>query len=554
MSDEITETKDLEKQQDMAEVVEEQADVAMQRMDVYSFSDLDSAVQGMDVAEIIADLTRAFRMLIVNIMTSQDVTDKVTALKKVSSEFSQRLDAVVAEQSGQATNESKSLLIKTKEWLDHLLNKAQNFKTEDGKQFHKGDFAYTPDDIPSHWKLRLTSTPGGAPDASHTGMAMSALSSHPMHGNKVQIPSSAIAGVRAKVMAAWKKTHPGQTYKEKTNTGMFVWKENEQYRWFAVYSNCYRDDDVPPEIISKESHKRFVEMVDKKEVPYPELWHWHIKGTQWGQGDWVAFDDDSGFALASGYVLPGHEQEAELMSKKELLVSHGMLADSLERSPDDNSVITKHITKEISDLPPWAAANQLTQLSVFTKEIDETMAIPEAKKQYLKDVGFTDDKIALIERALEQNKERAETEQRDSKEKSPVEAPKQEVVPAPKEEVRPNYVTKEEIAKEVGDVIGGLLLSITQLTEKVTAIDARMTENEKKEKESTSLTPAASLAAMIMGHAESAIGAKETAVRANSPLLKEGPMEMMAQDSGEGSGAFPIVNSLIKGIINPAKK
>jgi hypothetical protein len=549
MSDEITETKDLEKQQDMAETVEEQAAVATQRMDVYSFSDLDTAIEGIDAVEIIRDLIRAYQMLMTNIMIAQDITDKVSALKKVTSEFTQRLDAVVAEQTGQSTSESKSLLMKTKEWLDRILNKAQNFKTEDGKQFHKGDFAYTPDDEPSHWKLRLTSTPGGAPDAHHTGMAMSALSSHPMHGNAVQIPAGDKAKVRAKVMAAWKKTHPGQTYKEKTEPGMFVWKENDLYRWFAIYSNCYRDNDLPPEIISKESHKKFVELVDNKEVPYPELRHWHIKGTKYGVADWVAFDEDTGFALASGYILPGYEHEAELTASKELFVSHGMPSSSIERDSTDKSVIIRHITTEISDLPTWAAANQLTQFSVFTKEIDDTMAIPEVKKKYLKEVGFTDEKIALIETALSEQKEIAESRHLESKEKT-------EVVETPaKVEVKetPSYVTKEEVAKAVGDVVAELVKSIKELSDKVSAQDAKITESEKKNKESMNLTPAASLSAMILGRAESAIGSKETVVRSNSPLLKDGPHEMQVEDSGDGSNTFPIVNSIIRDLIGPKK-
>ena len=339
----------------------------------------------------------------------------------------------------------------------------------------------------------------------------------------------------------------------KKENQMFIWKENDYYRWFALYSNCYRDNDNPPEIISKESHKKFVEMVDNKEVPYPELWHWHLKGSKYGQADWVAFDEDNGFAMASGYILPGHEQEAELMASKDLCVSHGMPSSSIVRDNTDKSVIIRHITAEISDLPTWAAANQLTQFSVFTKEIDETMTIPDNKKEYLKAVGLSDDKITQIENAAVNGKERADAEQRDSKEKTaevtPVEPPVAEV----KEVVTPNYVTKEEVAQAVGDVVAELAKSIKDMVDQMTALNARIIENEKKNKESVNLTPAASLSAMILGRAESAVGSKETLVRSNSPLLKDGPMEMQVADSGEGNDTSQIMNSIIRGIIAPKK-
>lgn len=339
----------------------------------------------------------------------------------------------------------------------------------------------------------------------------------------------------------------------KKENQMFIWKEKDYYRWFALYSNCYRDNDNPPEIISKESHKKFVEMVDNKEVPYPELWHWHLKESKYGQADWIAFDEDNGFAMASGYILPGHEQEAELMASKDLCVSHGMPASSIVRDNTDKSVIIRHITAEISDLPTWAAANQLTQFSVFTKEIDETMTIPDNKKEYLTSVGLSDDKIAQIENTAVRGKELADEQKRDSKEKTAevtpvVEPPVTEV----KEVVTPNYVTKEEVAQAVGDVIAGLVKSIKELSDQMTALNSKVVESDKKNKESVNLTSEASLAAMILGRTERSIGSKETLVRANSPLLKEGPVEMMTSDSGDGSGSS-IVNDIIRDIINPKK-
>jgi hypothetical protein len=51
--------------------------------------------------------------------------------------------------------------------------------------------------------------------------------------------------------------------------GLMVWKEGGLHRWLAVYSNKYRDQDVPPEILSAKAHKEFVEAVDSGAAPTP---------------------------------------------------------------------------------------------------------------------------------------------------------------------------------------------------------------------------------------------------------------------------------------------
>ena len=90
------------------------------------------------------------------------------------------------------------------------LMKAVDGQTQGGQTFPRSDYAYTPDDTPSHWKLRLTSTPGGKPDPGIVGAAIAALGKG-FRGNKVQLPSSAIPGVKAKVRAAWRKANPDKS-------------------------------------------------------------------------------------------------------------------------------------------------------------------------------------------------------------------------------------------------------------------------------------------------------------------------------------------------------
>ena len=79
-------------------------------------------------------------------------------------------------------------------------------KTEDGKAYRKGDYAYTPDDVPSHWKLRLTNTPGGKPDPHIVGAAVAALGAG-FRGNKVRIPAADLPMVKRRVLRAWHATH-----------------------------------------------------------------------------------------------------------------------------------------------------------------------------------------------------------------------------------------------------------------------------------------------------------------------------------------------------------
>lgn len=96
---------------------------------------------------------------------------------------------------------------------------------------------------------------------------------------------------------------------QKTNW-LFYKDQGGTNRFVARYSNNFRDDDMPPEIISSKSHKQFEALVDAGLVEPPELWIWHEKLLKIGQSDWVAYDDE-GFALAGGYFLEGTNELVE---------------------------------------------------------------------------------------------------------------------------------------------------------------------------------------------------------------------------------------------------
>ena len=84
-------------------------------------------------------------------------------------------------------------------------------KTEDGIEYPAEAFAYVPDpEMPSTWKLRLWESPDDKITARQVGMAVAALGAG-FRGNKVEIPSGDLAGVKAKVRSAWSKANPDRT-------------------------------------------------------------------------------------------------------------------------------------------------------------------------------------------------------------------------------------------------------------------------------------------------------------------------------------------------------
>ena len=107
-----------------------------------------------------------------------------------------------------------------------------------GVTYPKSDFAYTPDDTPSHWKLRLTSSPGGKPDAGIVGAAIAALGKG-FRGKKVIIPSEALAGVKAKVRSAWKQANPDKGEDEMPE----VIRKGESMTLQEIESKVTKQDD-----------------------------------------------------------------------------------------------------------------------------------------------------------------------------------------------------------------------------------------------------------------------------------------------------------------------
>lgn len=82
-------------------------------------------------------------------------------------------------------------------------------KTEDGVEYPAAAFAYVPDpNKPSTWKLRLWDDLESKETPAQVARAIQAISPSGFRGNRVQIPAKDMPKVKAKILAAWRKTHP----------------------------------------------------------------------------------------------------------------------------------------------------------------------------------------------------------------------------------------------------------------------------------------------------------------------------------------------------------
>lgn len=477
-------------------------------------------------------------------------------------------------------------------------------KRENGLDFPPRDYAYVPDPMrPATWMLRLTETPGKVTEM-QLQRAAAALSPKGFRGNRIEIPTQTLASVKRRLLAEFRrlKIDDGKipsSVKEATEEDFMFWKDISTglTRWFAIYSNNFRDDDHPSQIISEKSHQHYVELVDDGIVDYPELWLWHVKGTAWGKADWVAYSD--GFALASGLVYPGYEYIAKsLMQRDDLRVSHGMIKPLLVFDPQDKSVILFHVTAEISPLPGWAAANALTGFTILD-EGELTMALPKAKKEFLAEAGLSKEVLAGLDENLAKARslatasgleskdantdevEATDTEDdeldADDTEAEGDEEETEEVVtpvvakakttkkpagkkdegekkmPYEKKEAevsQPEYATRQEVVDAitaVGQVMSSSIQTIQALTSQVETLTKEITalkaDDADKIAATKEVTPRASLIDILSSNL--VIGKEAARVDGRTVLGQDGPKETVAAPA-QSATMVPFVNDMIE--------
>jgi hypothetical protein len=326
----------------------------------------------------------------------------------------------------------------------------------------------------------------------------------------------------------------------------------------ARYSNNFRDQDNPPEIISAESHKAFLRKVKEGKAPMPELWLWHKKEWKVGLAHGLAYDE-LGFAVAIGTfdADKGYVAEALMKSKDPLRVSHGMPKTSIVRDQKDRTVIVDHETREVSPLPAWAAANKLTGfvvLNLDSNKEESTMAIPdETKEEWVKRLGIDPKTLESLEAANAADASKAKDEGLESKDtedasaqpatQPEVSAPAVPETPAQSAPAPVADLTVEHLRTAVQEAVSGL---VTPMIERLDALEASMKQlKEKSDAQADALkgTPTASLAAFISQVAQSAIGTDATRVDGRTELARSKPKEAAA--GTDGRSPIPFINDLL---------
>jgi hypothetical protein len=350
--------------------------------------------------------------------------------------------------------------------------------------------------------------------------------------------------------------------KEKSNPSrrsMLIFKDDTgTYYWLARYSNNLQDREK--EIISSESHQRFVTLVKEGYIDPPDLWFWHRPEWKWGTGLGVMYDD-KGFAVAYGTVDKGCEAMAEAISAlpdNELLVSHGMPVWSVSYDKEDEGVIVEHVTREVSPLPHWAAANPYTGFYVLE---DKPMAFSKEDKQRLTEqTGISADLLSQLEaRNADQAKEAAEagviSKEDDAAVEAAPEAPVAEETPVAEEPVAETEVVDAgEIVSEEpvqqDETLNALLVamkSIQVLSEQVDTLTKEIAglkqADEQKIVQKAASTPLASLTEAL---AQTVVGRDETRVDGRTSLGQMAPKETEVPPATKGS-PFPWLNDMVSG-------
>lgn len=147
-----------------------------------------------------------------------------------------------------------------------------------------------------------------------------------------------------------------------TSDSVAIYKDSDDtMRWLGIPTNKYIDRDAEPNILSDKAHRRFVKMLDKGEVPMPDLYIWHIEKAV-GKATWVDYDE-RGFLVAGGTINKEYQDFVEKLltnSSKSIGMSHGMYKNTIKRNANEPHIFDEYVSHEFTFLPADEAANELT--------------------------------------------------------------------------------------------------------------------------------------------------------------------------------------------------
>ncbi|NIM52239.1 MAG: hypothetical protein GTO22_23845 [Gemmatimonadales bacterium] len=212
-------------------------------------------------------------------------------------------------------------------------------------------------------------------------------------------------------------------------------------------------------------------------------------------------------------------------------VSHGMLKQSIKRDEDDPSIIVQHITREISPLPAWAAANTMTGF-ILSKEAN--MAIPDEKRQALQEEwNLSPDLLGSLEAANAESAKEAEEAGTERKEKDG-DGTTQETAPAEQEQP----LSREEL----GQVVTAIGQTLTAMSQQMAALAGEV----KELKEARAAEDEETLTDLF----QRAIGHEQARVDGRTKLAKAGPKETPHGKDDEQSGVILTGNPLVDNMVN----
>jgi len=336
------------------------------------------------------------------------------------------------------------------------------------------------------------------------------------------------------------------------------------WRWSAIWTNKYRDEDNPPEILAEAAHIDFAEAVGAGDWESPDLQFWHVPDSTWGKSTATAYDRDSGFTLSVGAINKGFEPVAEALAslppEKRIGVSHGMPRAEIVRDPDDPTIIVRYRTSEISPLPLEAAANKLTNFVVLGGK-DMNLA-PDKEKEMRDFLGDKFDEVAAL---LNLKKKEAgdlgldfKEQEKDEREADEVKDKEAEAETEIKAEVPETPEEKEETPITRKEIMDGLALLITPIAESVLALRTATESlqqqvkdlqkgDEEKIAEKTEWTPAASLSELIQN---SVIGKDKVYVDGRKKEAKDGPKETQVESKDAIRTGRPFFDEVLSGIVS----
>jgi hypothetical protein len=479
---------------------------------VTSFEELEEAQEAAEISDKVGELTWNFQDLLWNVIHDSGESDKPSAIRKLAGDFVDRLEVMTHRDPTKELPDSHYLFV------DESGQKHLPFKDVNGKllvsQLRDGIKRIDEIDAISEDKAQELKE-----------MAANILLAA---GDKGLIEKT-VDAVR-KVMG-----RPDGRSPDAHRKSVWVWKDSGgTWRWVGRYSNKYRDEDNPPEIIASESHVKFVKLVDAGFVAPPKIWIWHEPYMEFGQSEWVAYDD-SGFAIAGGGIYPGYEDLAkEISHMDDVRMSHGMPKWSIERDPDDFTIITGHITDEVSLLPGWAAANKRTSFVIRddkSSRKEETMAISDEKKAQMVAWGVSPETISSLEALNSKDAAEAEEAGVDNKDVSESEAPV-DSAPEPEEKEQTEETPSATVNLEAGigteafeQAISAMINISERLKELEAIVKGLQQSDSEKVAQKVAETPRSGIDSLMGVLRTSVIGSEEAKLDGRTALGKSGPQE-----------------------------